>query len=175
MVVISSSYTVFLSECLPECASPRMGLFLAGGKCAVVCVLAGVGIWRRAPEKTGCLLSWKENIVQHNRIFVGEGDGKLVPVALRGIYIWLHVRSINIQLSQFQTVSLSLHSFWETAAFILFGNLASPPSLTSICLWNVRLKRRRLVQRTGTRFNWTSSKSEITHWMILVSHSDLFI
>lgn len=55
--IISSWRTVFLADCLPECVSPHMGLFLAGGYCALVCVLAGVGIWRRAPEKTGCLLS----------------------------------------------------------------------------------------------------------------------
>lgn len=55
--IISSWRTVFLADCLPECVSPHMGLFLAGGNCALVCVLAGVGIWRRAPEKTSCLLS----------------------------------------------------------------------------------------------------------------------
>lgn len=69
-VVHCLQFVDFVSFCLLESVSPHMVLFLAVGNCALVCVLAGVGIWRRAPEKTGCLLSWKENIAQHNRSFV---------------------------------------------------------------------------------------------------------
>lgn len=136
----------FLTVYQSVCVTSHGAIFSRRELCPSV-FLAGVGIWRGAPENTGCLLRWKESLVQHNRSFVLQRE--MVNC------VWLHedLVSVNIWLSWFQT----FRHF--RCAFIYFekrlhsyslANFEPPPQLSSICLWNVRLNQRRLVQ-TGRR------------------------
>lgn len=169
-------------DCVPfwlftrVCVTSHGVIFSRGGNCTRVCVLAGVGIWRRAPEKTGCLLSWKESLVQHNRSFVLQTE--MVNLHQWGRSerpcLWLHgdLVSVNIWQTCFQTFRhfLSVFIYFEERLHSYsLANFEPPPRLSSICLWNVRLNQRRLVQ-TGRR-----ARQKIPGLTALACHSDLFI
>lgn len=151
VAIISRLWAVFLSDCLPECVSvcvcvcvsvsPHMGLFLAGGNCALVCVLAGVGTWRRAPEKTGRLLSWKENIVRHNSSFVLQRE--TVNLCRWGrmerLCIWPYEdmcpKTSGCLRFTHSGVFSACSFIWRNACIhILWKLRASTLQLTSICL-----------------------------------------